>query len=403
MIQQQRPRRRPAQWRVRVYHNSLWARYKGAVYSALYEQSLDSPFDFSFVHIAESDIERVALGGVDLSYHQYPYQILFPGISVLTDQRRRALALSRDVLRNPTDLVIMSGYDRPENWLMLFTCMLVHRKRIVPCDSTIYDRPQRWLRGLAKRFFFRHCHGYIGYGQRSKDYLVSMGAREADITIPCQAAALPHDYDPAQVVAAYRRQGSYTDRPPHFLFLGRISPEKGIGDLLAAFSNVRNRIPGAHLDIVGAGPAEPEVRAQVEALSLAGCVTLHGPKSLSEIVPMFIESVALVLPSRSEPWGLVVNEALSYGCPAVVSNHCGCGPELVQPGVSGYTFETGNIEALAASLEAVRALSRDRLQTVQRCLDIMSNHTPQRAALHMMEACAHVLGVPRSVWSPAVP
>jgi glycosyltransferase involved in cell wall biosynthesis len=377
--------------RVGFYHNSLWARYKGAVFSRVYPLSKRYGIGVSFIQIAETDRERVALGGVDLSYHEYPFRLLFHGSYEDASRLRRIGALSLDLIKHPVDLAVLSGYDRVENWAMLLVCIVLRRKRAVFCDSTMYDRPQVWWKGWAKRLFFNRCNGFFGYGQRSKEYLMSLGANEADIIIPCQAAALPHDYDASQVLAQYSRQKAGSFDLPRFLFLGRLSVEKGLIDLLNAFSLVHPKIPGAHLDVVGAGPLAAELADRVKELGLTQSVTLHGAKNLSDIIQQFLDSVALVLPSHSEPWGLVVNESLSYGCPIVASDRCGCVPELVIEGVTGYSFEPGNVPALAAAMLAVSKLSRDRVSTARKCIEVVSAFTPERAASRMLEGCKQIL------------
>lgn len=389
--QQQAVTRRLSKARVGIYHTVLWAKYKGRVYSALYRLSLNSCMDLSFIQIAETDVGRPALGGVDLSYHRYPYRLLVRGSYSEAHTVRRTTVLLLDLLRHPTDLVVLSGYDRIENWVMLLACMLLRRRRAVTCDSTGLDRPQIRWRTWAKRLFFSRCHGFIGYGQRSKDYLISLGAPEADIFIPCQAAALPHDYDAAAVLARYREQASQVRQPPRFLYVGRLSPEKGLGDLLEAFNLVRSKLPTAHLDIIGGGPLERELRAHCDRLALTDAVTLHGGMALADIVPLFLSSMAMVLPSHSEPWGLVVNESLSFGCPVVVSYRCGCVPELVIDGVTGYSFSTGDVTALSTAMLAVLQLSDDRLTTAENCLRVVGAYTPERAAARMLEGCAQFL------------
>lgn len=379
--------------RVRIYHNSLWARYKGAVYSQLYRLSQRGPIEPLFVQIAETDIDRVELGGIDLSYHQYPYRVLFRGAYGDVSTFRRIVGLTRDLLANPSDLVVLSGYDRMENWAMLFVCMLLRRKRAVACDSTMFDRPRVVWKTWAKHFFFSRCIGVIGYGQRSKEYSMSLGVREANIIIPCQAAALPHDYDAAGVLLRYSRQTAQSYLPPRFLYVGRLATVKGLGDLIQAFSLVRARMPGAHLDVIGAGPLKAELLEQALELGMADAVTLHGPKDLAEIVPLFFRSVALVLPSHSEPWGLVVNEALSFGCPVVVSDRCGCVPELVLPGVTGFTFKSGDVAALSEAMLAVLALSENRPDCAQHCVRVMAGFTAERAAARMLEGYIQFLGV----------
>jgi glycosyltransferase involved in cell wall biosynthesis len=112
---------------------------------------------------------------------------------------------------------------------------------------------------------------------------------------------------------------------------------------------------------------------------------------LAGIAASFMRSTALVLPSHSEPWGLVVNESLSYGCPVVVSKNCGCVPELVIDGVTGFSFETGDIGGLSTAMLAALELSRDRVKTAQNCLRIIAEFTPERAAAQILEGCERIL------------
>src|ERR1019366_4409282 len=119
--------------RISIYHNSMWARYKGAVFSQLYRLSQERGIEVCIIQIAETDDERVALGGVDLTYHQYPFRLLFRGSYGAVRRLRRIGGLTRDLITNPADLVVLSGYDRIENWAMLLACMLLRRKRAGFC------------------------------------------------------------------------------------------------------------------------------------------------------------------------------------------------------------------------------------------------------------------------------
>ena len=77
---------------------------------------------------------------MDHSYHQYPYKLLIPGVYELTPTRKLVFALVGDLLKHRSDLVVLPGYHRLEHWAMLFTCMLLRRKRAVWVDSTTFDR-----------------------------------------------------------------------------------------------------------------------------------------------------------------------------------------------------------------------------------------------------------------------
>ncbi|MEA3197268.1 MAG: hypothetical protein QOF32_1320, partial [Gammaproteobacteria bacterium] len=373
---------------ISIYHNILWSKYKGGVFSQVYVQSQARGIGTSFIQIAETDDERVALGDVDLSYHQYPFRLLFRGAYGQPSRWRRIVTLVQDVFRNSSDLVVMPGYHRVEYWAMLFVCILLRRKRAVFCDSTDFDRPKTNWREFAKRVFFSGCDGFFCYGVRSKEYLMKYGADESKIVFRCQAAALPHGYDPAEVLARYQALPPPASKIHRFTYVGRFSVEKGINDLLDAFARVHSKAGNVRLDLVGAGPLRAELVARVSELKLDHVVSFLGAKSINEFAELFLESTALVLPSHSEPWGLVVNESLSYGCPAIVSNVCGCVPDLVKDGLTGYSFEVGDIEALSRAMLSTIELTADRVAVAKQCLAVIADYTPNRAASQILDGCA---------------
>lgn len=288
----------------------------------------------------------------------------------------------------------MPGYHRVEYWAMLFVCILLRRKRAVFCDSTEFDRPKANWREVAKRLFFHGCDGFFCYGIRSKEYLLKYGAEESKIVYRCQAAALPHEYSPADVLARYETLPRSASKVHRFTYVGRLSIEKGLNDLLEAFAKVHSKASNVRLDLVGAGPLRAELMARVSELKLEQVVSFLGAKNITEIAELFVESTASILPSHSEPWGLVVNESLSYGCPAVVSNVCGCVPDLVVDGVTGYSFEVGDVEALSRAMLSTMELAADRVAVAKQCLAVISEYTPNRAASQILDGCARIVGDP---------
>jgi glycosyltransferase involved in cell wall biosynthesis len=86
------------------------------------------------------------------------------------------------------------------------------------------------------------------------------------------------------------------------------------------------------------------MRRELEALAISRKVplTVLGFLNQTEIPAAYSAADLLVLPSLDEPWGLVVNEAMCYGVPAVVSSHVGARLDLVMPGVTGAVFRAGD-------------------------------------------------------------
>jgi len=376
--------------RIAIYHSILWSKYKGVVFSELYGLAKARGIDTAFTQIAETEDDRVVLGSVDLSFHQYPFRLLFRGTYEHVPLLRRIVSVVKDVKNNPADFTILPGYHRIEYWAMLFACVVLRRKRAVFCDSTKFDRKRTLWREIAKRVFFSMCDGYFCYGARSKDYLLSYEVEESRIIIRYQAAALPPTYNASEVLAYYgARPNSGSEH--RFLYVGRLASEKGLWDLLNAFAEISRRRTDVRLDLVGAGPLQAELLRRVEDMKLSNAVNLLGAKTLDEIADLYRDSTALILPSHSEPWGLVVNEALSYGCPVVVSDVCGCVPDLVVDGVTGYSFRTGDMSALANAMDAVISLSADRIGAARRCLNLIAGFTPQHAAAQILDGCERLL------------
>lgn len=370
-----------------LFHSVRWSKYKGAVFSALYKITRNSPSTFEFVQIADSGSDRAALSPVDLSYHQYPHTVLFPGYYDSVPKARLIFTLVKIVVGSRAHLVLLPGYNMVEYWAMLLFCLLTKKPVAVFCDSTINDRPQTILKGMLKRVFFKLCDGFFTYGVRSSEYLVHYGADPAKIYQRCQAAALPADYSEEAAHAARLGNGG---QPTRYLYVGRLSREKGLEDLIAAFSQGADS--SAELAIVGGGPEKERLMHLARTHEVSERVKFLGAMQPPQLAEQYARATCLVLPSYSEPWGLVVNEALHYGCPVIVSEVCGCVPELVHSGVTGHTFAPGNVSQLARLMEQAAAQWADRFAVSQACMAVIRLYTPERAAQEIHAGCVDLLG-----------
>ena len=103
---------------------------------------------------------------------------------------------------------------------------------------------------------------------------------------------------------------------------------------------------------MGSGPEEMSLRQQVAQSSIKG-VWFEGIRQIDELPLYYARAKCFVLPSKSEPWGLVVNEAMASGLPVLVSNRCGCVADLVRDGTNGFVFDPFDTRSLAALLVKV--------------------------------------------------
>jgi glycosyltransferase involved in cell wall biosynthesis len=136
---------------------------------------------------------------------------------------------------------------------------------------------------------------------------------------------------------------------PDALFVGALEAPKSVDVLIEAWREVRDRVPGARLTIVGSGSQEAALRRQAALASLDGCVRFEGAVPRERVRGFLDASRLLVLPSRSEGLGRVVLEAFARGRPVVASDVGGI-PELVDDGVTGRLVPAEDPEALAKAL-----------------------------------------------------
>ena len=222
-------------------------------------------------------------------------------------------------------------------------------------DSTLLD-PASTLHRTARRRVLNWIFGNVSLalyaGRNNYEYFRWAGVPERSLRWA------PHAVDndrfrgsETERVAARRWRSSLGIRDDEtvFLFSGKLSAIKDPQTLINAFRSTvaRGAASGLHLIFAGDG----ELRSVVEAESQS-CGRIHfiGFQNQSIMPTVYHMANALVLPSRTETWGLSVNEAMAAGCPAIVSDRVGCAPDLVLPGVTGLQFRFGDREDLADQL-----------------------------------------------------
>src|SRR5205807_667519 len=120
---------------------------------------------------------------------------------------------------------------------------------------------------------------------------------------------------------------------------------------------------------------------------------MPGFKSYQDLPTYYGLAGAFVLPSESEQWGLVVNEAMAAGVPVIVSDRCGSAPELVQDGWNGFTFPVGDSKRLADLLLRV-ARQCDVPEMGRRARERIAAWSPERFAAGLSSAVAAALNHP---------
>lgn len=285
------------------------------------------------------------------------------GRDVVTAARPFSYGFFSRLRRSRFDALWVHGYARPSNWFAIVAAKLAGMKVFVRDEATLLSAPRSYPRRLAKAVFFRllsfGVDGFLAIGTANRDYYRANGIPAARI-FP-MPYAVDNSFFASRATAAaadreaFRASFGLEAGRPVILYASKFQPRKRPDDLLRAYAQLvedRGGTKPPYLLYVGDGEMLPAVKAEAEARGLDG-VRFVGFRNQTELPAFFDLCDVFVLVSKHEPWGLVVNEAMATGRAVIVGDEVGCAPDLVKPGVNGFTVHAGDIAALAAALQEV--------------------------------------------------
>jgi glycosyltransferase involved in cell wall biosynthesis len=290
-------------------------------------------------------------------------------------------------------VLVCVGYSDREIHLALLWAASRRIPAVVCCESTARDEHRRiWREALKRRVVGCFAAGVVG-GVRSADYLARLGVRREVLfsgwdVVDNEHFARGADYARAD---ADRIRRELALPACYFLCVARHVPKKNLPLLLRAHAKyARNAGARAwNLVLAGTGPQEAELRQLAATLGCGGFVQFRGCVTYSTLPAFYALASALVLPSCSEQWGLVVNEAMAAGLPVLVSDNCGCADDLVENGRNGFTFSPDDEDGLAGMLASFADLNAaDRLSMSQRSRDLVAEFGPDRFSSALWSAVA---------------
>ncbi len=188
-------------------------------------------------------------------------------------------------------------------------------------------------------------------------------------------------------------QSEQIDLPQHgnhlfqILFVGQLIPRKRVDLLIRAFAQISSQTVG--LVIVGDGPEKARLQRLSEELGIADNIIWHGTVPNQRARRLMTEADLLVLPSRYDGWGAVVNEALMAGTPVICTDHCGAA-DLLQESWRGEVVPRNDVDALAGALQRrieqgpVTPALRARIRAWANCI------TGKSAAAYLQAVIRHV-------------
>jgi glycosyltransferase involved in cell wall biosynthesis len=299
------------------------------------------------------------------SYLKWPFGLINVGVI-------------KEIILGRPDAVILMSWMNPTWWMALTVCVLFRLPFLYMTDANVQieplrsNRKRRIKRMILGNVLFRLCSGFLCAGTANRQFYKLYGVPDKKLF----PFAYSWGYNQLFKVSAdlrsqrsqIRGECGIPEQGLVILYCGRLSQEKNLFNLVAAYHQVDDE--RKTLIFVGDGELRQSLQNYVDELGAAS-VFFFGFQNRDQIAKYYTISDVLILPSIQETWGIVVNEAMCFGLPVIVSQQVGAGTDLVTNGQNGFSVGT-DVGSLLCSIRQFTKLSdEERLQMGRKSLDAM--------------------------------
>jgi 1,2-diacylglycerol 3-alpha-glucosyltransferase len=307
------------------------------------------------------------------------------------------------------DVVAVNGWNNFGSLIAANCCLRRGIPMVVMSESARQDEPRtRWKEMIKRRIVDLYSAALVG-GQRHVEYLVELGMPRDRIFTGYDV--VDNDYFARRAFeiqnSKFEIRRKYGLPENYFVASARFIEKKNLPGLIRAYEEYRQTSEVGRqrsevgkesapwdLVILGDGPLKADLRRLISDLRLHAHVHLPGFKQYDELPVYYALAKAFVHASTTEQWGLVVNEAVASGLPVIVSERCGCVPELVRG--NGFTFDPIDERELPSRLLQIASLSDDERRSLgDASCRIAENFAPEHFGEGLEQAAKLALTHPR--------
>ena len=295
-----------------------------AFYKVNLYNELAKKLNILVVFIASNTNEKRADDFIALNNAEFEYKLLHNGDFQDRDVSKNINKLKVILKDCQYKKILVSGWDLKEFWYVVFTNP--KSKNCLALESTINESRIDGIRGFVKKLFLSRISTVFASGKLHKELLDALNYN-SDIKITKGVGIINKP-------SFNLTKKEYQKR---FLFIGRLSKVKNLKALIDIF----NKLEEYTLTIIGIGEDEKYLKS----ISNNNIVFL-GAIENKDIKTKFKENDIFILPSISETWGLVVEEALYFGVPVIITENCGAS-ELIENGINGFIFKVNDMKNIS--------------------------------------------------------
>ncbi|MGJ0353761.1 glycosyltransferase [Aliarcobacter cryaerophilus] len=275
------------------------------------------------VFIASNTAEKRADDFTTLKNVSFSYEVLYNGDFQARDKKLNIKKLKTILKNSQYKRLLVSGWDLKEFWYLVM--FYPKSKNCLALESTILESTPKGMKGWIKKVFLSRISTVFASGNLHVKLLKALSFKD-DIKIT-KGVGIINKPNYKRVKKVYQKR---------FLYVGRTSQVKNLEALIIVF----NDLPNHYLTIIGDG----EEKEYLQSIANQN-ISFKPPIENIKLQTEFLDHDIFILPSISETWGLVIEEALYFCLPVMLSKNCGS-VELVQNGVNGYVFDHMDMEEI---------------------------------------------------------
>ncbi len=294
--------------------------------------------------------------------------------------------------------VLLLGYSTRFNQMAFYESWKARFPILFRGETTDHNQKRTPFKALARdyalRWYYRNSARLLYIGELSYLHYKRLNCPDEKLIFsPYCVDTSPFEVDDdarARLRPVLRHSLGVSEEEMVLLFSGKLSQRKGPQLILNAIKRLSQKMCERIVVVfLGGGNLVEELRSLAEQEPRVR-VLFPGFQNQTKLSQYYHAADLMILPSREhETWGLVINEALHHGLPCVVSDAVGCAPDLIESGVTGYTFESDLSSSLASALENAFGLIR-RDETRVSCRQKVSTYGVDDAARGIAEAYGQV-------------
>ena len=283
------------------------------------------------------------------------------------------------------ELVIAYDYASITEISLIIRCILANVPYVLNCDGVMLTKHGNFFNKVIKRVIISKAKKCFASGKNAKTYFLQSGASDNDIIVHTFSTLHREDIlmQPVLNKEVIREKLGLPSNSKIAIAVGRFIPLKRYGELIVAWKNMPSNYV---LLLIGGGEEENSYNRIIEENEI-GNVMIRGFHPKEELFEYYKSADVFVHPTSYDVWGLVLNEAMACGLPAVVSNHCVAGLELIKDGENGYLVKMGNDKEMCERVIQICENTKLHTQMAQNALQTIAPYTLD----HMAETHIRVL------------